>query len=541
MLMPQDSVIDSFDELPLLPGLLKTLAAHGYARPMPVQARGLHPLLKGDSAIIRARTGTGKTALFTLPILQAIQNGATQRALVLAPTRELARQLFEEIKKLGENCDKAIVACLVGGRSMKHQLTELAESSILVMTPGRAAEALKSRLPADEVGIVVVDEADLMLDTGDLETCARILKKVVQKQTQLIFCSATYSDEVRGLCNQFRRNVTNIDIPMKSGDIGTIIEWAIDTYPEDHLELSIEIIRQRQAKRCIVFCNHRKRVNEVAAGMEQAGLFAAPLHGDLEQDERNAFMQKFRSGEVSILVATDLASRGIDIPGLELVINYDLPYDATDYVHRYGRTGRAGKGGLVVNFYNGKALRRIENFEKRTGREMQRSTHSSIMSGRKLSDRQGKGAPKIPLKNDTCMRLHIDCGSRHGMTFSALKRMLRDDCRLHVKSDIAFIDVKEAHTLIIIRSSAADPTCETLNTLRFRARELHASVRAARGAEGTGSAKAPSKQRAKGKRIGKSKPKGGRQPGGVPNTRRGKSKPGGRKQPGSGRGRTQGG
>jgi superfamily II DNA/RNA helicase len=526
--MTQDPVINTFDELPLIPGILKALATHGYVRPMPVQCRGLRPLLDGQSAVIRARTGTGKTALFALPILQTIQSGATKRSLILAPTRELAHQIFEEIEKLGENCDKATVACLVGGSSIKRQVNALADSNILVMTPGRAYDALDSGLlPPSEFGIVVVDEADLMLDIGDIETCARILKAVVQKQTQLMFCSATFSDDVRKLCNQFRRGMTSIDIPMKSGNIGEILEWAIDTFPENHLQLSVRIIRQRQAKSCIVFCNHRQRVDEVADGLNQAGLRAVPLHGDLEQHERNGFMKTFRSGEATILVATDLASRGIDIPGLELVINYDLPYEGTDYVHRYGRTGRVGKGGLVVNFYNGKALRRIENIEKRTGRKMQRATHATIMSGRTWDAERATGAGKPPLKSVKRMRLHIDCGSRRGMNFTALKRILRDDCGLHLKSDVAFMDVKEAHTLVIIRASVAKRTQKTLRSLTFGERELTVTLREASAADGTPAEKRPSRPRGEGKRVGKSKPDR-RKPEGAQGRRGGKPKSGGR-------------
>ncbi|MFT5127720.1 MAG: superfamily II DNA/RNA helicase [Rhodothermales bacterium] len=497
--MKQLPTISSFAELSLLPALHKALSAHRYTQPMPVQACGLPPLLKGESAIVRARAGTGKTILFALPLLQAIESAAISRALVLAPTRELAQQLFEVIKTLGENCVGLRVACVVGGRSMDRQTADLSRSNVLVMTPGRAAKALKSgKLAGPDVGMVIVDEADLMLDAGNLETCQEILSSVVRKQTQLIFCSATFSDDIRNLWTQFRSNMTSIDIPTKTGNIGEVLEWAINTFPENHLQLSVEIIRQREVKSCIVFCNHRERVDEVAAGLCRAGLQAVPLHGNLDQHQRNKFMARFRDSEIGVLVATDLASRGIDIPGLELVINYDLPYEVTDYVHRYGRTGRAGESGIVVNFYNGKAVRRIQDIEARTGRVMQRSTTADILEGRRPQSVVAAGGGKGELTAASAKRLHINCGKRGGMNFGVLKKLLRDDCQLDLKREIIFMDIQDRFTLIGVYAAKVRPVRAILNRLSVGERKLVVQIREPK----TAAAKAEKSTA----RIGKSKP-----------------------------------
>jgi ATP-independent RNA helicase DbpA len=501
--MKQLSAIRSFDALPLIPELLTALATHGYKKPMPVQACGLMPLLKRESAIIRARTGTGKTALFGLPLLQAVQSGEIRRALVLAPTRELAHQLSEEIGKLSENCDKTTVSALIGGRAISRQMAKLAAANVIIMTPGRAVEALESkRLKAEEVGIVVVDEADHMLEVGSLDVCARILELVVRKQTQLIFCSATFSDEIRTLCSRFRRDMLNITISAKTGDNGVVTEWAVQTFPEKHTQLTIEIIKQQQVSSCIVFCNHRQRVEEVTAGLQAAGLLAAPLHGDLDQKQRNSFMQRFRDGEFTVLVATDLASRGIDIPGLELVINYDFPYEVTDYVHRYGRTGRAGNDGMVVNFFNGKAVRRIEDVETRTGRQMRRHTFAELMSGGgshgPSADLGGK-TPPLTIENSS--RLFIRCGRQDGMTFGGLKSMLRKDCALNVKKEVSFIDIQDDRTIIGVYAKKAKAVFGVLEKLSIRGKKLQVEQD-----DGEKSSAKPGRKRGKSvARVGKSR------------------------------------
>lgn len=367
---PAEYVADiGFEDMNLSEPLRLALAERGYTHPTPVQARAFRPAMEGRDLIVRSKTGTGKTAAFGLPLLEKIPADEKKvRALILCPTRELALQVADELKMLAKH--KGVkVAAIYGGASMKQQEDALEEGTpIIVGTPGRVFDHInRGNLKLDGCDHAVLDEADEMLNQGFYEEVTRILDRLPKTRQVLLF-SATVPTDIQNL---IARYTTNAETLLLSGDVFTVehihhIRYDVsDAFPKPRN--LIYVLEKEEPQNAIIFCNTRDDTALVTAVLNRNGFDAELLNGDLPQKERERVMGKVKRGEVAFMVATDIAARGIDISGLEYVINYSLPEDAAVYLHRVGRTGRIGNKGTAINLFSGRELATYTTLEKKYG------------------------------------------------------------------------------------------------------------------------------------------------------------------------------
>ena len=342
----------NFADLGLEPKLLEALAEAGYESPTPIQAAAIPDALKGRDVLGIAQTGTGKTASFTLPMIQRLAKGRARarmpRTLVLAPTRELAAQVAENFEKYGKH-HKLTMALLIGGVSFGDQDAKLTRGvDVLIATPGRLLDHFeRGRLLLTGIEVMVVDEADRMLDMGFIPDIERIFKLTpITRQT--LFFSATMPPEIQRITDTFLNAPARIEVSKPATTADTITQRIVRV-PTKHdgakRAALRELIGVDGVKNGIIFCNRKTTVDVVAKSLQKHGFDARPIHGDLAQAFRMETLDKFRSGDIKFLVASDVAARGLDIPDVTHVFNYDAPINSDDYVHRIGRTGRAGREG----------------------------------------------------------------------------------------------------------------------------------------------------------------------------------------------------
>ncbi|MGV8931342.1 MAG: DEAD/DEAH box helicase [Luteimonas sp.] len=363
----------TFESLGLSPGLLRALAEHGYTTPTPIQLQAIPLALAGHDLLGGAQTGTGKTAAFGLPLLQRLSkltppNGARKpRALVLVPTRELAVQVAESIKTYGRQL-RLNVTTIYGGAGMGPQVENLRRGvDILVATPGRLIDHMeRGSAKLDAIEILVLDEADRMLDMGFLPAIKRIINRVPKDRQTLLF-SATFEDQIKALAMEFMRNPQQVQVTARNTIAETIVHRAHPVDGSRKRDLLIDILTRRHTDQVLVFGKTKHGCNRLAEQLETAGLRAVAIHGNKSQAQRQKALSLFKSGKARVLVATDVAARGLDIPNLPLVINHDLPMVAEDYIHRIGRTGRAGATGEALSLVSpeeGGLLRQIQRMLK---------------------------------------------------------------------------------------------------------------------------------------------------------------------------------
>ncbi len=338
-----------FENLGLDPRLLRSLRDLGYTEPFPIQERAVQPILDGTDVIGQAKTGSGKTAAFGLPLLQLVDPRANRvQALILAPTRELAVQITEELRKLGKYMGVRIVT-VYGGQSINVQLEELADGAeIVVGTPGRVIDFIDhNELNLGSVKYVVLDEADRMLDMGFIDDIEYILEAAPGRRQMSLF-SATMPDEIIRLSSKYMSQPEKILVSADEPSVDELDQYY--TLVEDGEKLSklVALLKQENPSSAMVFCRTKAGAHRLARELEKRYFNATPLHGDLSQYQRDKSMDAFRTGRADILVATDVAARGIDVPGVQLVVNYDFPEDPLLYFHRVGRTARAGAVGKSI-------------------------------------------------------------------------------------------------------------------------------------------------------------------------------------------------
>ncbi|MBB4302616.1 superfamily II DNA/RNA helicase [Rhodobium orientis] len=335
--------------------MLDAVTAAGYENPTPIQAGAIPYVLQRRDVLGIAQTGTGKTASFTLPMLTLLEKGRARarmpRTLILEPTRELAAQVEENFSRYGIN-HKLTVALLIGGVSFDEQDRKLSRGAdVLIATPGRLLDHFeRGKLLLQGVEILVIDEADRMLDMGFIPDIERI-SKLIPFTRQTLFFSATMPPEIQRLTEQFLHNPTRVEVSKPASTVATVSQRLIATgrEPHDKRETLRELIRSSEdLQNAIVFCNRKRDVATVARSLQRHGFNAGALHGDMDQHARMAMLDDFRSGKIAIMVASDVAARGLDIPAVSHVFNYDIPTHAEDYVHRIGRTGRAGRKGAAI-------------------------------------------------------------------------------------------------------------------------------------------------------------------------------------------------
>src|SRR5579871_4627979 len=367
-----------FDGLGLSPTVLKAVRESGYATPTPIQSRGIPLVLKHRDLIGIAQTGTGKTASFTLPMIEILARGRAKarmpRSLILEPTRELAAQVAESFERYGKY-NKLSMALLIGGVSFEDQDRKLDRGvDVLIATPGRLLDHFeRGKLMLSQVQILVVDEADRMLDMGFIPDVERICK-LLPFTRQTLFYSATMPPEIKRLTDQFLHNPEQVEVTRPATTADNIAQEVVEVPANEWAkrETLRRLIREHESVNAIVFCNRKRDVDVVARSLAKHGFSAAPLHGDLDQSVRTRTLDAFRAGEIKILVASDVAARGIDIPAVCHIFNFDVPYHADDYVHRVGRTGRAGRSGSAIMLATGAEGKYVDAIERLTGIKLSR-------------------------------------------------------------------------------------------------------------------------------------------------------------------------
>ncbi len=373
--------------MPLSEPVQRGVAAMGFEEATPIQERTIRPIMDGRDIIGQAQTGTGKTCAFAIPAIETLMEDTGRvQVLVLCPTRELAIQTAEEFQSVSKYREGVRVLPIYGGQSIDRQIMSLRKRpQIVIGTPGRVMDHMRrNTLRLDGVRIVVLDEADEMLSMGFQEDMDTILAKTPEERQTVLF-SATMSGPILGLTKKYQRNPEHIRIEHAALTVPNIEQYYIEVREPSKTDALSRVIDGNNFSLCLVFCNTKRGVDELVQGLKARGYLAEALHGDMRQSERTAVMSRFKSGDIGILVATDVAARGIDVDDIEAVFNYDLPNDEEYYVHRIGRTGRAGKPGQAYTFITSREyykLRDIQRFTRAKIRSVQIPTLPDIEESR---------------------------------------------------------------------------------------------------------------------------------------------------------------
>ena len=381
--LTERSMTLSFSELSLAPTLARAVAEMGYESMTPIQAQAIPVVLQGRDVMGAAQTGTGKTAAFSLPLLQRLlkhENASTSparhpvRALVLLPTRELADQVAQQIEMYAKYTQLRSTV-VFGGMDMKPQTAELKKGvEVLVATPGRLLDHIEAKnCVLNQVEYVVLDEADRMLDIGFLPDLQRILSHLPKSRTTLLF-SATFSTEIKRLAGSYLQDPITIEVARSNATASTVEQRFYRVEEDDKRATLRHLIKERGVTQAFVFVNSKLGCARLARALERDGLRTTALHGDKSQDERLKALDAFKRGDVDLLVCTDVAARGLDIKDVPAVFNIDIPFNAEDYVHRIGRTGRAGASGLAVSFVTARDARLLGDIEKLIGKKVEQES-----------------------------------------------------------------------------------------------------------------------------------------------------------------------
>jgi len=344
----------SFDLLGLSEELLKAVEESGYSEPTPIQKQAIPPVLMGQDVLGIAQTGTGKTASFVLPMLDILAQGRARarmpRSLILEPTRELAAQVAENFEKYGKHYNLTM-ALIIGGVSFSDQMKLLDRGvDVLIATPGRLLDQFeRGNVMLTGVDIFVIDEADRMMDMGFIPDVERIGTLMAQKH-QTLFFSATMPPAIKRLTDKFLQDPKIVEVARPAQTATTVAQSYAEVAPRDKRQRLRDILDDAPDATSIVFCNRKRDVAVLEGSLRKHGYSAGQLHGDMDQPARMAVLEKFKSGEIKVLAASDVAARGLDIPSVSLVVNFDVPMHPDDYVHRIGRTGRAGRSGKAITF-----------------------------------------------------------------------------------------------------------------------------------------------------------------------------------------------
>ncbi len=354
----------NFKELGISNQILKSVNEMGFEEPTPIQKGAIPPGLNGEDIIGQAQTGTGKTAAFAIPMLQLCKRGAHPSAIVLEPTRELAIQVSEEFNKIGKYSG-LISLPIYGGQSIDRQIRALNKGiDIVIGTPGRVIDHIhRGTLKLNKVSIAVLDEADEMLNMGFIDDIEDILVKIPRERQTMLF-SATINNNVLSISKKYMRDPVKVMVNVADIVVPKIKQIFYEVREDEKLDVLSKIIDIEDLYRCLVFCHTKREVDHVASKLKEMGYNADAIHGDYSQPQRNTVMKHFKDGSVDILVATDVAARGLDIQDVSHVINYSIPQDPESYIHRIGRTGRAGKPGIAIMFITPREYRELRLIEK---------------------------------------------------------------------------------------------------------------------------------------------------------------------------------
>lgn len=366
----------SFSELGLSPAVMQAIADQGYTQPSPIQQEAIGPVLSQKDVMAAAQTGTGKTGAFALPIVHLLSESAHRaspnqvKALILTPTRELAAQVAESVAACHQHTSLRS-GVVFGGVSINPQMKQLRRGcDILVATPGRLLDLFQQNaVKFSELEILVLDEADRMLDMGFIHDIKRIMKLIPAKRQTLLF-SATFSDDIRQLAKQFTNNPVEVSVTPKNSTAPSVEQAIVHVQKSNKTALLIKLIQENKWEQVLVFSRTKHGANRIAKKLETQGIKAAAIHGNKSQGARTKALAEFKSKDLNVLVATDIAARGIDIDRLPNVINFDLPHVPEDYVHRIGRTGRAGATGHAVSFVTDEDTKQLKDIQNLIGKHI---------------------------------------------------------------------------------------------------------------------------------------------------------------------------
>lgn len=465
-----------FAALGLSASLCEVVAELGFAMPTPVQAQAIPLLLEGRDLIGQSNTGSGKTAAFGLAILQKLRWGERRpQALVLCPTRELCAQVAREIRKLGRREAGLAVLILSGGQPMKPQLAALERGvHVAVGTPGRTLDHIgRGSLDLTGVGILVVDEADRMLEMGFGAEMEQILSRV-PKPRQAVFFSATYPRSIDAMTKAHQHNPARLTVSDSDGPQTRSRQLAYVVDDSGRMDVLLAILRpnppESAPQSTIVFCNFKATVARVQQALGAAGISSASLHGNLEQRERDLVMARFRNHSIRVLVATDVAARGLDIEGLDLVVNFELPFQPEIYVHRIGRTGRAGNAGLAVSLVGPQDRDKVKAIEAAVGSPLQRLAAPS-------GDRKEAGAdtptPGSAGHSDAAMvTLYVSGGRKDKLRPGDILGALTGEAGGLPGAHVGKIEIHERFSYVAIARGSAKRAIERLGAGRIKGKRF---------------------------------------------------------------------
>ena len=355
-----------FEELQLDDRILRAVTDMGFEEASPIQAKAIPVELEGYDIIGQAQTGTGKTAAFGIPLLQKIDPKKKKlQAIALCPTRELAIQVADEIRNLAKYMHGIKILPIYGGQDIVRQIRGLKDGTqIIIGTPGRVMDHMRRKtVKFDQVHTVVLDEADEMLNMGFLEDMETILSQLPEERQTVMF-SATMPAAIQKIAENFQKDPQIVKVVKKELTVPKVTQYYYEVKPKTKVEVMCRLLDMYAPKLSVAFCNTKKQVDELVTELQGRGYFAEGLHGDLKQVQRDRVMNSFRNGRTEILVATDVAARGIDVDDVEAVFNYDIPQDDEYYVHRIGRTGRAGREGIAFNFVVGREVYKLRDIQR---------------------------------------------------------------------------------------------------------------------------------------------------------------------------------
>ena len=355
-----------FDELNIDERILRAIEDMGFEETSPIQTQAIPAVCEGIDVVGQAQTGTGKTAAYTIPMLMKIDPQIKKpQAIVLCPTRELAVQVAEEIRKLAKYMSDIKVLPVYGGQEIVRQIKSLKTGvQIIVGTPGRVMDHMRRKtVKFDNINMVILDEADEMLDMGFREDMETILTETPEERQTVLF-SATMPKPIMEIARKFQKDAKIIKVVRKELTVSNIDQFYYEVRSKNKTEILSRLIDIYNPKLSVVFCNTKRQVDELISELKGRGYFADGIHGDMKQQQRDRVMDDFRSGKVDILIATDVAARGIDVDDVDMVFNYDIPQDEEYYVHRIGRTGRAGRSGMALSFISGKEVYKLKDIER---------------------------------------------------------------------------------------------------------------------------------------------------------------------------------
>jgi ATP-independent RNA helicase DbpA len=451
----------AFNTLPLKPALLASVETLGYTQMTPVQAQSLPPMLAGRDVIAQAQTGSGKTAAFGLSLLQTLDADTTRlQALVLCPTRELADQVSKALRKLAANIPNVKLLTLCGGMPLGPQLASLThDPHIVVGTPGRVQEHLKrDSLHGGGIKVLVLDEADRMLDMGFSEAIDDIIGRIAKHHQTLLF-SATYPEEIRAVSQRVQTDPVVVTVDAPAEQKPAIEQQFIEVEPAQKLDALAQLLAGERGQHALVFCNMRRDVDAVAQELDRRGYSALALHGDMEQRDRDEVLVRFANKSCNVLVATDVAARGLDIAALPLVLSYDVAHDPDTHTHRIGRTGRAGEAGLAITLCTPRERPKAANIEEALGAPLPWRVL-------KLAPPRGKTLRLAPMKT-----LVIDAGRQDKLRPGDILGALTGEAGLAAK-DIGKIDVFATRAYVAIARALAAKALERLRAGRIKGRNF---------------------------------------------------------------------